>query len=105
MHHPGYYRWHSWHRPSRLIWFVLGAGAATWFIKHNDMRYGHDEQRIGFCRRAPIQPPPSLQSHDWNATTGPQNPSWDQQRSRQWEEDKARLMALGQTAGDKVRVL
>jgi hypothetical protein len=102
MHYPRYYRYC---RPSRFIWFVLGAGTASWFIKHHQMRYGHDEQLIGFCRRAPIQTPPSLQSHDRNTTTGPQQPSWDQQRSQQWEEDKARLMALSQKAGDTVCLL
>jgi hypothetical protein len=39
--------------PSRLLWFVIGAGAATWWHKHHEMNsyWGH----WGHCRRAAIQ--------------------------------------------------
>lgn len=37
-----------WHRgPSRIVWFLIGAGAATWWIRRKD-----GERRIfGHCRR------------------------------------------------------
>ncbi|KAF9530356.1 hypothetical protein CPB83DRAFT_892645 [Crepidotus variabilis] len=36
-HHWGLYR----RGPSRLLWFIIGAGAATWWIKKRDGHFGH----------------------------------------------------------------
>ena len=44
------------HRPSRLFWFLLGAGSATLLIKRSERCY--DSRYWGHCVRAPIQPPP-----------------------------------------------
>lgn len=77
--HP--YHWH-WHRPSRLLWFVIGAVSAGWFIKAKEthrFRAAHcPRQQIpadGFTQQAPNPPvyqqqqqqgslPPSAQSAD-----------------------------------------
>jgi hypothetical protein len=41
---------HYYHRgPSRLLWFFIGAGAATWWIKRKDC----DKRSFGPCRRLP----------------------------------------------------
>jgi len=41
---------HYYHRgPSRLLWFFIGAGAATWWIKRKD----YDVRSFGPCRRLP----------------------------------------------------
>lgn len=43
--------------PRRLVWFIIGAGTATWWIKHHEMR---DNGRTwGHCRRPSIPPPPT----------------------------------------------
>ncbi|KAF5362440.1 hypothetical protein D9756_002417 [Leucocoprinus leucothites] len=48
---------HYWRRgPSRLLWFIVGAGAATWWHKHHEMH--KHEWTWGHCRRAAIQNPP-----------------------------------------------
>lgn len=44
--------WHPWRRtPSRILWFVLGAGSAALYIKHKDSdlrkSYGSRCRRIG----------------------------------------------------------
>jgi len=35
--------------PSRLLWFIIGAGAATWWIKRKDC----EKRSFGPCRRLP----------------------------------------------------
>jgi hypothetical protein len=119
--HPGhfqyYYRYR--HRPSRLIWFVIGGVSAALFIKHREIH--SDAHHVGWCRRrVPIQAPPNIQ-RGYDNTTGtgtgmnpPSNssqwrnpPPWEsmeQQSLQKWEQEKAQLLALGHQATDTVRI-
>ena len=55
-----------WHRgPSRLLWFILGAGASAWWIKHKECR----EYQVKHCMRSRLPPeaypyPPPAQSQN-----------------------------------------
>jgi hypothetical protein len=117
MFHHGYS--HFRRRPNRFLWFVIGGLATAWFIKRKEMR-NDGERRFGHCKRAPIQPPQSLQppieGYEVSPMTArkslpmPQNPqSWsigerarEVQQQQQWEDDKARLLDIGRSAGDTV---
>jgi len=60
--------------PRRLIWFILGGVAATWWMKHKEMRT--HERYMGHCvRRQPVQPasPPEM-----NGDTSQQNQNQSQ---------------------------
>lgn len=89
-----YYRWSHWHRwssckpPSRLRWFLFGAGSALWWIKHKEAHSYHNHMKAKFCSRHQIPPeayplPGSPQqqqhSHWWI-------PSWDDRDRRGWGE-------------------
>ena len=59
----GWYRYCGRRRPSRLLWFVLGAFSATWFFKHKEAcRY-----KVAHCVRYQIPqeayPHPGLNNH------------------------------------------
>ncbi|KAF9453618.1 hypothetical protein P691DRAFT_719478 [Macrolepiota fuliginosa MF-IS2] len=41
-----------WRGPSRIVWFLIGAGTATWWIKHRDV---HHFSQWGHCRRLAIE--------------------------------------------------
>jgi len=75
--HP--YHFHSmgpWRRgPSRLVWFLIGAATATWWLKRKDT----DRRIFGHCMRPSIQSSPS-QSTDSSAPP-PTNPGWPQSLS------------------------
>lgn len=113
MYGPGYHH-HGlryWRGPSRLLWFFLGAGAATFWIKRKECRDGNSWSR--HCVRAPIQPPTfsSGESTSWSPRDIPRainnipvgEYSNNQPRGTQaWEEERERMLALSQKAGDKV---
>lgn len=102
--YPDFHRYYHHRRPSRFLWFAVGAATAALLVKHHQMR--SDEQRFGLCRRASIQALHApLQSHDTNATTSQSWSFGEPQQAQQWEEDKARLMALSRQAGDAVSML
>ena len=48
-------RWHR--RPSRFLWFFIGAGTATWWILHKDANAYHRHGFFGHCRRRQLPPP------------------------------------------------
>jgi hypothetical protein len=62
--------WHTWHsgvghyyhrRPSRFLWFVIGAGTAAACIKHREnCRQQVAHSTWSHCVRAPIQVPKGL---------------------------------------------
>ena len=65
--------WHSgwhWHRPSRLLWFMVGAVTGAWAMKHKE---GADNYRVRHCSRYQIPqeayPPPQGTdlNRDWHA--------------------------------------
>jgi len=131
-----YYHMHYFHRgPRRLVWFILGGVAATWWIKHKEMR-AH-ERYMGYCARQPIQPaaPPApapspemngnAPSQNQNTNVPPRthwggNPEAHYEASRatpspppmpfgwsnqQWEEEKEKMWAMGRQAGDTMSEL
>ncbi|KAI0091713.1 hypothetical protein BDY19DRAFT_641954 [Irpex rosettiformis] len=65
--HP--WHWH-WHRPSRLLWFMVGAVTGAWAMKHKESA---DNYRVRHCSRYQIPqeayPPPqgSNSNQDWHA--------------------------------------
>lgn len=115
--HP-FYHHHHFRGPSRIIWFALGAGAATLWHCNRQMR----EHRAQYfpCVMQPrhaegggehLTPPvyskpdaPTAQEHRWNFThrrqpdrNGDGTAGWNQ---REWEEDKERLKEIQKRAED-----
>uniref|UniRef100_A0A0W0G5R4 Uncharacterized protein n=1 Tax=Moniliophthora roreri TaxID=221103 RepID=A0A0W0G5R4_MONRR len=56
--------WHSrWHRrPSRLLWFLIGAGTASFYFARKDARE-NGQLYGGYCRKVPVQAPPMMQAN------------------------------------------
>ena len=46
----GFKKMHYYHRPSRLIWFIIGAASATWWIKSKEAQ----DFQVRHCSRARI---------------------------------------------------
>jgi len=96
--------------PSRLIWFVLGGVAASWWIKHKEMRT--HERYMGYCHRKPVYPAPPASTLDENTANQSVNTSarpgatmpvvWG---NKEWEEEKDRMWAMGRQAGDTMSEL
>jgi len=125
--------WHYRGGPRRLLWFLLGAGTASLFIKHHEYHKNH--QYYGHCYRAPVRPvvAPAAESStaaaagpeggarganwSWNARDIPRAvnnippasaSSWgypENHLDRQWEEEKKRLAAFGKQAEDTMTQL
>ncbi|KAI5992583.1 hypothetical protein F5J12DRAFT_435761 [Pisolithus orientalis] len=101
-HHPHVFL----HRPaSRIFWFLIGAGVATWWHHSRVMRDHHSQywpcvvqqQRRGALQDQPTggsEPPIAYQERDarWGWRHNPSSPGatvgWNQQ---EWEENKERL--------------
>lgn len=116
-----FYRSYRWHRgPSRIVWFIIGAVSATWYIKGKEAHrqgYGpwNGPWNHGHCVRPPIQPlpsPPTSDASPWTPRDIPRTlnnippaESWGGQPSQTepWnQEEKERMAALTNQAGDKV---
>ncbi|KAF5383523.1 hypothetical protein D9615_003590 [Tricholomella constricta] len=106
---PGAHYWH-WHRgPRRLIWFIIGAAAATWWIKHKEERQGWKSH----CIRAPIQPPVLSSNADadpWSTrgvTKAINNlpPAEMSRHTNDWNDEKQHMAEISQSAGDKLAEL
>ncbi|RDB20886.1 hypothetical protein Hypma_012062 [Hypsizygus marmoreus] len=115
---PGAY--HHWHYgrggPRRFLWFFIGAAAATLWIKHKEGRNGYSGWS-NHCIRPPVYPPapaPTPESSSWSprqfsravnnippADSEPGEPNAPQA----WNEEKERVLALSQKAGDKMTEL
>ncbi|PPQ88701.1 hypothetical protein CVT25_009465 [Psilocybe cyanescens] len=76
--YPNFYMGH-WSRPSRLVWFIVGAASATWWIKRRES----NGRTFGHCMRPPIQshihasgnndgiqPPPQGHHSPWPQSIG-----------------------------------
>jgi hypothetical protein len=107
-YHHGFHHYRRFRHPSRLLWFIIGGVAATWYIKRKEKH--SDEYRFGCCRRPPIQAPQSTQQSNDDGVAQSRFPAprdhvwgaWEQQKADQWEEEKARLLNIGRQAGDTV---
>ncbi|KAG1808603.1 uncharacterized protein BJ212DRAFT_638891 [Suillus subaureus] len=99
--HP-FYHHHHFRGPSRIIWFALGAGAATLWHCNRQMRE-HCAQYFP-CVMQPRHAE-GAQEHRWNFTHTRRQPDrngdgtagWNQ---REWEEDKERLKEIQKRAED-----
>ena len=118
-----------WHRgPSRILWFAIGAFAATWWIKRKD----GERYSFGHCKRLPPQPyPPPESSAAQSAASGDNSwsfgdiprkinnfppadypaalPEWARSRSNNnsdWltEEEKARFANMSRQATEAVSI-
>lgn len=92
------------HRPSRAIWFLIGAASATLWIKHRESHCA--EGRYGPCvRQRAIQPasqqqtiaqiPEALHSVSRVINNIPPAEAWgfgERRQMEKWQEDKERLM-------------
>jgi len=97
--------------PSRIVWFILGGAAASWWIKHKEMRT--HERYMGYCHRKPVYPAPpastsdgSAANQDVNANAQPGSTTmpvvWG---NKEWEDEKDRMWAVGRQAGDTMSEL
>ncbi|KAG2113102.1 uncharacterized protein F5147DRAFT_62170 [Suillus discolor] len=114
-HHRYYFR-----GPSRIVWFILGAGTATFWNCSRHMREhraqyfpcvmqaprveGSGEQSTPPVYSKPDAPGPVPQEHRWNFIYRSQpnrnvdgTAGWNQ---REWEEDKERLKEIQKRAED-----
>ncbi|KIK10926.1 hypothetical protein PISMIDRAFT_690694 [Pisolithus microcarpus 441] len=111
-HHPHVF----FHRPaSRILWFVIGAGVATWWHHSRAMRDHHSSYwpcLMQQHRRAALQDQPSsagsevgpYQERDARWGWRPHSPppsgamaGWNQQ---EWEENKERLRSMQKRVGE-----
>lgn len=113
------YPYYHLRHPSRIVWFILGAGAATFWHCSRQMRE-HRAQYFPCVMQArhiegggehpgptsPIYKPdaPAPQEHRWNFIhrtqpdrNGDGTAGWNQ---REWEEDKERLKEIQKRAED-----
>ncbi|KAJ7281799.1 hypothetical protein C8J57DRAFT_1173799 [Mycena rebaudengoi] len=124
MHPYPHLRFHSWAGPRRLVWFILGATAATMWHTRKEA-HGHTTERyFGHCFRPPVQhrpasdvQPMSGDARQWrprdipntinNIPPAPALP-WgypEMHRDRQWEEEKIKLQAFGKQAEEAMTQL
>jgi len=80
--------------PSRIFWFLIGAGAATWW-HHSSALRDHRAQYFP-C----IMNPPRSTS-DVPPRQAPSGSTWDNHQ-RDWEQDRERLKQLQKRAGETV---
>ncbi|KAF8552407.1 hypothetical protein OG21DRAFT_125829 [Imleria badia] len=91
--------------PSRIFWFFLGAGVATWW-HHSSMMRDHRAQYFPcVMHHRRVQDAPSdapSQEAPWKSSWGPVRTAsgWPQ---RDWEQDRERLKHLQKRAGETVR--
>ncbi|KAF8845142.1 hypothetical protein BDN67DRAFT_977654 [Paxillus ammoniavirescens] len=114
--HPFHHAFHF-HRPSRVFWFIIGAGAATWWHHSSAMREhraqyfpclmqqrrveGQDRERSGntsgpYDATGPQDGGRSV----WNSSWGPTHDGTVGWNQREWETDKERLRNLQKRAGE-----
>lgn len=112
-----YYHRYHFRGPSRIVWFILGAGVATFWHRSRQMREYRAQyfpcvmqaRRIegnGEHPTSPVYKPdaPANQEHGWNFMhrtqpdrNGDETVGWNQ---REWEEDKERLKEIQKRAED-----
>jgi hypothetical protein len=119
--------------PSRLLWFIIGAGTATFWIKRKDC----EGRSFGPCRRLPPSsqgfPNPSNSAPPYpysapapseptipsdQAPVAPQQGAppagprmrfpphmweWEKEQDREWEQDKENFIKMSNQAADVVR--
>ncbi|KIY43765.1 hypothetical protein FISHEDRAFT_77702 [Fistulina hepatica ATCC 64428] len=74
--YPWFHSYHHWHRgPSRLLWFIIGAVSAAYWMKRKQWC---DDSTYRRCFR-PRVPPPYIHQHPWPEsaipTSTPEGPS------------------------------
>ncbi|KAG2145115.1 hypothetical protein DEU56DRAFT_788845 [Suillus clintonianus] len=114
-----YYSHQYFRGPSRILWFMLGAGAATFWNCGRQMRENRahyfpcvmQARRVEGSGEQPNTPPvssksdaPASQEHRWNFIyrnqpdrNGDGTAGWNQ---REWEEDKERLKEIQKRTED-----
>ena len=113
-HH--FYRGGMCRGPSRIFWFLVGAGATFWWVKHREAK----GQISPFCARHRLQPPTTdndQQNPGWpqniprvinnippaNPPTDPsQSPPWGTPTSWKWDPDREHLEKISKQAADAV---
>lgn len=113
---PHFYRGGMWQRgPSRIIWFLIGAGATYWWLKHRERK----GQIPPFCARHRLQPPTNdsdQQNPGWPQNMGniprainnipadpsSQSPSWGTPTNWKWDPDREQLDKISKQAVDAV---
>ncbi|KAG6381614.1 hypothetical protein JVT61DRAFT_212 [Boletus reticuloceps] len=92
--------------PSRIFWFFIGAGVATWW-HHSSIMRDHRAQYFPCVMHRRVQDspsdPPPQEAAPWKPSWGPDRTpaGWHQQRD--WEQDKERLRHIQKRAGETVR--
>ncbi|KAF9005923.1 hypothetical protein BDQ17DRAFT_1540556 [Cyathus striatus] len=98
--------------PRRLIWFLIGAGTAAWFLKYKDA----NERQFGHCRRPQVQQPQAPESQDtWHSAEPHHHRSFPPLAHRNywssnWEagptpEEKEKIAVFSSYAADSVTEL
>lgn len=92
--------------PSRIFWFFIGAGVATWW-HHSSIMRDHRAQYYPCVMRRRVQDAPSdTPSQDAaqpNSSWGPDRTPTGWYQQRDWEQDRERLKQLQKRAGETVR--
>ncbi|KAN0088484.1 hypothetical protein V8E55_005541 [Tylopilus felleus] len=91
--------------PSRIFWFFIGAGVATWW-HHSSIMRDHRAQYYPCVMRRRVQDAPSdTPSQDAaqpNSSWGPDRTPTGWYQQRDWEQDRERLKQLQKRAGETV---
>lgn len=84
--------------PHRLLWFIIGAGAATWWFKHKDSAYGTNCRGTFGPGSRPLTVSPSGTSN-----VGPNEVAhWGPTAQRTWDEHP--VGTFSRQAADTVRL-
>jgi len=101
--HPFHHAYHF-HRPSRVFWFILGAGVATWWHHSSAMREHRAQYFPCLMQQRRVEGQNGERSGN---TSRPSNSSWGPTHDgtvgwnqREWETDKERLRDLQKRAGE-----
>ncbi|KAJ3912968.1 hypothetical protein F5877DRAFT_71951 [Lentinula edodes] len=66
----GFSRRHWHRRPSRLLWFTIGAASATWYIMRHDAEQSDKANYWKNCYRPPVQQPRPQNNGDFSRVLG-----------------------------------
>ncbi|KAJ6621799.1 hypothetical protein B0H10DRAFT_2214858 [Mycena sp. CBHHK59/15] len=85
---------------SRFLWFFVGAGVGAWWATNKKMRFD--------CHVSRTLPAPPISSAAGQQMAPPnmtEVPNYPPIRNHDWEQERARIRELSQSAGDTVAEL
>lgn len=102
-----YYYYSGRRRPSRLLWFLVGAGAATMWIKHRQAKALHGNHYWNsYCKRPQVRETvDESRLAVWRRQLEGQPPPGKRYADEDWDTEKEKLYVVSRQAQDAVRSL